>query len=82
MPVICCIKVPTYLLTYLIGSTVVNVGRQLGSSPSNNFAARLVRLMSPLNILVIYSILFNRLIPFTYFWKFTLFVPDNLHAPL
>ena len=41
--------------------------------------------MSPLNILVSYSILFNPLIPFTYFWKFTLFtlfVPDNLHAPL
>ena len=30
----------------------VNLGRQLGSNPSSNFAARHVRLISPLNILV------------------------------
>jgi len=30
----------------------LDLGRQLGSSPFNNFATRLVRLMSPLNILV------------------------------
>jgi len=47
----------------------VNLGRQLGSSPSNNFATRLVRLTSPLNILASYSFSIDPLHSFTYFKK-------------
>ena len=58
---------------------------RLKPHPSGNFAARLVRLISPLNILVNESFAIDPLYipcPFTHFRKFSLFVPNDLHAPL
>jgi len=52
------------------------------ASPSNNFAARLVRLMRPLNILVNRSLSINPLNFISYFNKLGLFVPDILLASL
>ena len=52
----------------------VNLGRQLGSNPSNNFAARLVRLMNP-------SLYFRRLKFFCQFLKFHLYISKNSAFP-
>jgi len=55
-----------------------NLARQLGSSPSNNFAAMLLRLMNPLSILVSKSSSIDPLNSTCIFKKIQPFVPDNL----